>query len=532
MRLLPRPPCKSHRLAPVLPSLMLTLLLALGACQSGNDTETTHSLEEVDVASLQAAMSSGELTAVALVTHYQQRITALDPQLHAIIELNPEALDIARALDAERTAGQVRSPLHGIPVLIKDNIDTADQMHTTAGSLALLDAPVPARDAFLVQRLRDAGAVILGKTNMSEWANFRSTEASSGWSARGGQTRNPYDPERSPCGSSSGSAVAVAANLAVLAIGTETDGSILCPAAHNSIVGMKPSLGLISRVGIIPIAHSQDTAGPMTRSVKDAALLLNALVVADPEDDITTNSHTRNPVDYTLALQADGLRGKRIGVMRQDFGKDAALDALMEQQLTTLRAAGAELVDMGIRPRSSFNAAETEVLLFEFKNDLNNYLYERGGPVQDLADLIRFNEDNAVIELADFGQELFLLAQGKGDLGDGEYLSALGMSKALSQTNINGALQQMELDALVAPTNSIGWRVNPAGDNTEGYISNSSLAAVAGYPSITVPAGYIDGFPIGISFIGGEFSEPQLLGMAYAYEQLSQARKPPVLPNP
>ncbi|MDO8273837.1 MAG: amidase family protein, partial [Gammaproteobacteria bacterium] len=244
MRLLPLPPCKSHRLAPVLPSLMLTLLLTLGACQSGNDTETTNSLEEVDVASLQAAMSSGELTAVALVTHYQQRITALDPQLHAIIELNPEALDIARALDAERAAGQVRSPLHGIPVLIKDNIDTADQMHTTAGSLALLDAPTPARDAFLVQRLRDAGAVILGKTNMSEWANFRSTEASSGWSARGGQTRNPYDRERSPCGSSSGSAVAVAANLAVLAIGTETDGSILCPAAHNSIVGMKPSLGL------------------------------------------------------------------------------------------------------------------------------------------------------------------------------------------------------------------------------------------------------------------------------------------------
>lgn len=512
--------------------LLFSILLTFSACQSGNDTETNNALEEVDIAGLQAAMNSGELTAVALVTHYQQRIAALDPQLHAIIELNPEALDIAQARDAERAAGQIRSPLHGIPVLLKDNIDTADQMHTTAGSIALLDAPTPARDAFLVQRLRDAGAVILGKTNMSEWANFRSTEASSGWSARGGQTRNPYDLERSPCGSSSGSAVAVAANLAVLAIGTETDGSILCPAAHNSVVGMKPSLGLISRVGIIPIAHSQDTAGPMARSVRDAALLLNALVAADPEDDITTNPHARNPVDYTLALQADGLRGKRIGVMRQDFGKDAALDALMEQQLTILRNAGAELMDMGIRSRSSFNAAETEVLLFEFKNDLNNYLYERGGPMQDLADLIRFNEENAAIELADFGQELFLLAQEKGNLGDGEYLSALGMSKALSQTNINSALQQMELDALVAPTNSVGWLVNPAGDNTEGYISNSSLAAVAGYPSITVPAGYIDGFPIGISFISGEFSEPLLLGMAYAYEQLSQARKPPILQQP
>lgn len=528
MGLLPVTFSKSYRIAP----LVLSFLLTLTACRSGSDTDTTIELEEADVAGLQAAMSSGELTAVALVTHYQQQIAALDSQLHAIIELNPEALDIAQALDAERAAGQVRSPLHGIPILLKDNIDTADLMHTTAGSLALLDAPTPARDAFLVQRLRDAGAVILGKTNMSEWANFRSTEASSGWSARGGQTRNPYDLTRSPCGSSSGSAVAVAANLAVLAVGTETDGSILCPASHNSIVGMKPSLGLISRVGIIPIAHSQDTAGPMARTVTDAALLLNALVAADPEDDITTNPHTRNPVDYTLALQRDALRGKRIGVMRQDFGKDAPLDALMEQQLTMLRAAGAELVDMGIRPRNSFNAAETEVLLFEFKNDLNNYLYERGGPLQDLADLIRFNEENAAIELADFGQELFLLAQEKGDLGDGEYLSALGMSKALSQTNINGALQQMTLDALVAPTNSVGWLVDPAGDNTEGYISNSSLAAVAGYPSITVPAGYIDGFPIGISFIGGEFSEPQLLGMAYAYEQLSQARKPPILPTP
>ena len=517
------------RLFPPFTPMLLSFLLTLSACQSGNEKETASLLDEADVTTLQAAMGAGELTAVALVAHYQQRIAALDPQLHAILELNPDALSIASALDAERAEGKVRSALHGIPVLLKDNIDTADGMHTTAGSLALLGAPAPARDAFLVQRLREAGAIILGKTNMSEWANFRSSGASSGWSARGGQTRNPYNLLRSPCGSSSGSAVALAANLAVLAVGTETDGSIVCPAAHNSIVGIKPSLGLISRVGIIPIAHSQDTAGPMARTVRDAALLLNALVATDPEDYITTNVQTRNPVDYTVYLLADGLRGQRIGVLRQDFGQNPALDALMEEQLTILRNAGAELVDLGIRPRDSFTAAETEVLLFEFKNDLDNYLYERGGPLQDLADVIQFNEENASIEMADFGQELFLLAQEKGDLGDGEYLAALGMSKALSQTNINSALQQMELDALVAPTNSIGWLVDPSGDKTEGYISNSSLAAVAGYPNITVPAGYIDGFPIGISFFAGEFSEPRLLSIAYAYEQLAQARKPPQL---
>ncbi len=522
------------RATSTLPSLALrTLLLAslalgLSACRSPQ-SRPGNLLEQADVSTLQAAMSQGSLTAVALTEHYLARIAELDPQLRAVLEVNPEALSIAAALDAERAAGTVRSPLHGIPVLLKDNIDTADQMHTTAGSLALLDAPTPQRDAFLVTRLREAGAVILGKTNMSEWANFRSTNASSGWSSRGGQTLNPYDLERTPCGSSSGSAVAVAADFAVLAVGTETDGSIVCPSAHNSVVGIKPSLGLISRVGLIPIAHSQDTAGPMARSVRDAALLLNALVAEDVDDLITSNLRTRTPLDYTAFLREDALDGKRIGVMRQAFGRDAALDALMETQLQVLRDAGAEVFDIAINAARSFSSAETQVLLFEFKNDLENYLYERGGSLQRLRDLIAWNEANAATVMPHFGQELFLQAQATTNLGDQEYLSALGYAKAFSQSSINSVMQDLELDALVAPTNSIGWPVDPDGDKTEGYVSSASLAAVSGYPNITVPAGYLDGFPIGLSFMGRQYAEPTLLGIAYAYEQLTQARRAPQL---
>ncbi len=517
-----------------LPSLALrTLLLAclalsLGACRSPQ-SRPGNVLEQADVSTLQAAMSEGSLTAVAITEHYLARIAQLDPQLHAVLEVNPEALSIAAALDAERAAGTVRSPLHGIPVLLKDNVDTADQMQTTAGSLALLDAPTPQRDAFLVTRLREAGAVILGKTNMSEWANFRSTNASSGWSSRGGQTLNPYDLDRTPCGSSSGSAVALAADFAVLAVGTETDGSIVCPAAHNSVVGIKPSLGLISRAGLIPIAHSQDTAGPMARSVRDAALLLNALVAEDVDDLITSNLRTRTPLDYTAFLREDALEGKRIGVMRQAFGRDAALDALMEAQLQVLRDAGAEVFDIAINAARSFSSAETQVLLFEFKNDLENYLYERGGSLQSLRDLIAWNEANAATVMPHFGQELFLQAQETTNLGDQEYLSALGYSKAFSQSSINSVMQDLELDALVAPTNSVGWPVDPSGDKTEGYVSSASLAAVSGYPNITVPAGYLDGFPIGLSFMGRQYSEPTLIGIAHAYEQLTQARRPPQL---
>jgi len=514
-----------------LPALLFATLL--GACQtSGPQAADAAVPAEADVTALQSAMAAGTLSAVAITEHYLARIALLDPALRSVLEVNPDALTIAAALDAERQAGQVRSPQHGIPELLKDNLDTADQMHTTAGSLALLDAPVPASDAFLVRRLREAGAVILGKTNMSEWANFRSTNSSSGWSSRGGQTLNPYDLSRTPCGSSSGSAVALAADFAVLAVGTETDGSIVCPASHNSIVGIKPSLGLISRVGIIPIAHSQDTAGPMARTVRDAVLLLNALVAEDVQDEITTNLRTRTPLDYTAFLRADGLSGKRIGVMRQTFGRDAALDAMMETQLQLLRDEGAEVFDIAINPARSFGPSETRVLLFEFKNDLENYLYERGTAQQSLADLIAFNAANAATVMPHFGQELFLQAQETTGLGNADYLSALGYTKAYSQSSLNAVIQDLELDALVAPTNSIGWPVDPTGDKTQGYVSSASLSAVSGYPNITVPAGYLQGFPIGLSFMGRQYSEPSLIAIAYAYEQATQARQAPTLPTP
>lgn len=478
---------------------------------------------------LQIALTEQKFSSQELTNAYLARIAQLNPALNAVLEINPDAIEIARALDAERSDGKLRSALHGIPVLLKDNIDTADKMHTSAGSLALLEAPTPSRDAFLVTQLREAGAIILGKTNLSEWANFRSTGASSGWSARGGQTHNPYGTDLTPCGSSSGSAVAVAANLAPLSIGTETNGSIICPAAHNSIVGLKPSLGLISRSGIIPIAHSQDTAGPMGRTVFDVATLLNALVARDQTDDITNNRWTRTRVDYTQALSADALQGKRIGVMRQHFGRNANLDAIMETQLDTLRRGGAQLIDIEIRPPAAFNAAQFQVLLFEFKNDINNYLFDRGGDIRSLEDLIMFNSANADTELAYFGQELFELAQAKGDLGQSEYLSALGLSKAYSQSSIDTLMSQLSLDAFVAPSNSAGWTIDMKGDNSEGYVSSSSLAAAAGYPSITVAAGFDGQSPIGISFIGNNFSEPNLLAIAYAFEQLSQARISPLL---
>jgi amidase len=514
--------------------LLVTLLIVCTAffssCQSGaSSLDSNLNLDEADIQQLQAAMAAGELTATRITQHYLSRIAAFNPALRAIIEVNPDALEIAATLDLERSQGLVRSPLHGIPVLIKDNIDTADRMQTSAGSLALLEAPTPAEDAFLVQRLRESGAIILGKSNLSEWANFRSSSSSSGWSARGGQTINPYVPERSPCGSSSGSAVGVAANLTVLAIGTETNGSIICPASHNNIVGLKPTLGLISRVGIIPIAHSQDTAGPMTRSVRDAVLLLNVLVAADPEDYITTNLRTRNPLDYTRYLRTDSLRGKRIGVMRQDLRQHPALGALMEAQFQLLRDAGAELLDLSISQTRRFAQAQARILHYEFKNDLENYLYERGGPYQTLEDLIRFNTENADREMQYFGQEHFLLAQETGGLGDSEYISALGFIRAYSQSSIDSILRDMELDALVAPSNSVGWLVDPRGDDTSAYVSNSTLAATAGYPNITVPAGFIDGFPIGLSFMGTRYSEPTLIGIAYAYEQLTKVRKAPAL---
>ena len=516
----------SARRAPLLAALVLLPLLR--QCQSSHDTRS-QALYERGVRDLQASMRSGELNAVTLTQYYLDRIERLNPQLRAIIELNPDALEIAAALDAERASGHVRSPLHGIPVVLKDNIDTADRMHTTAGSLALLDAPTPAQDAFLAARLREAGAILLAKTNMSEWANFRSTSSSSGWSARGGQTRNPYDLSRTACGSSSGSAVAVAADLSVVAVGTETDGSIVCPSGHTGIVGLKPTLGMVSRSGIIPLAHSQDTAGPMGRTVEDVALLLGAVTAEDPQDSITTNLRTRSQLDYTVYLREDALQGKRIGIQRQFFERIPALDTLMEKQLDLLRAAGAEIVDVHINSRQSIDDAETTVLLYEFKNDINNYLYERGGNLQSLADLIAFNEEHKDVEMPDFGQELFQQAELTQGLGEGPYMAALGMSKAYSQTTVDALLRAYNLDAIAAPTNTVGWPIEASGDKPDIYIGSAGLAAMAGYPNITVPAGQIDGFPIGISFMAGAFAEPSLLGIAYAYEQISQARRAPSL---
>ncbi|ALO45732.1 Amidase [Pseudohongiella spirulinae] len=477
---------------------------------------------------LQDLMRTGRLSAEQLVQHYLDRIARLDADYNAVVEVNPDALRIARELDQERASGRERSALHGIPVLLKDNIDTADQMKTTAGSLALLHMPTPASDAFVVQRLRDAGAVILGKTNLSEWANFRSTESSSGWSARGGQTRNAYSAAHTPCGSSSGSAVAVAADLTVIAVGTETNGSIICPASNNSVVGIKPTLGLISRSGIIPIAISQDTAGPMTRTVADAALSLGAMVGADPSDAITDNDQTRSTLDYSDYLLDGSLTGKRIGVMRSLFGRNPQVDALMEAQLDILREAGATVVDIPLGGNNEMSAASYQVLLYEFKDGLNRYLQSRGGFYQSLEHIIRFNEVNERLQMPWFGQEIFLQAQAKGNLDEPAYHNALRLAKNTAQELLNEALSADNLDAIVAPSNGPGWLIDlENGDNgaSVNYVSSSGLAAISGYPSITVPAGYVNGQPVGISFMGQAFSEPLLISIAHDYERLSAARE-------
>jgi amidase len=483
-------------------------------------------LEEITVAELQTAMQGGQTTAVEIAKGYLARIAEIDKKLNSIIELNPDALAIAAEMDRERKSGKVRSPLHGIPVVIKDNIDTADKMKTTAGSLALADAPVPKQDAFLVQQLRKAGAVILGKTNLSEWANFRSAKSSSGWSGRGGQTHNPYILDRNPCGSSSGSGAAVAANLAAVAVGTETDGSIICPSATCGIVGIKPTLGLVSRSGVIPIAHSQDTAGPMARTVADAAALLSVLVGADPNDTITTQS-VKAEKDYTKFLQKDGLRGMKIGVARQYFGRNAKVDKLIEPHLLVLKNGGATLTDVQFPKLNDFGDAEYEVLLYEFKEDLNKYLAGRGGQNNSLKDLITFNDQNADKEMPYFGQEIFVQAEAKAGLDDRAYRLALLQSKLLTQEQgIDGVMDANKLDAIVAPSGGVAWLTDLVGGDC-GVFESSSLAAVAGYPNITVPAGYVQGLPAGISFFGRAFFEPVLIRIAYAFEQATKARKPP-----
>lgn len=489
----------------------LALAKELKAGNALNFADANVELEEITISQIQAKMKSGELSARILVEKYVARIKELDPKLRSVIEINPDALAIADQSDKDRKKGKSRGALHGIPVLIKDNIDTADKMKTTAGSLALAGAPTPKQDAFLVQQLRKNGAVILGKANLSEWANFRSTKSISGWSGRGGQTNNPYILDKNPCGSSAGTGAAISANFAAVGVGTETNGSIICPSVRNGLVGIKPTLGLISRSGVIPIAHSQDTAGPMARTVADAAILLGALVGAD-KNDSTTAQASKGKKDYTKYLDANGLRSMRIGVARQFFEGNAKIKAVVEPHLQALKNGGATLIDVSFPTVANFGDDQTLVLQYEFKAGLNKYLAQRNSPYKTLADLIKFNEDNKAAEMPLFGQELFLQSEKRGDLTDGIYIQALQRLKTATQINgIDAVVTKNKLDAIFSATVGGTW----------------SLAAVAGYPYITVPAGFIDGLPAGVAFFGAAFSEPQLIKAAYAFEQITRLRQAP-----
>ena len=490
-------------------------------------------LDEVTVDGLQASMASGERTARSIAEMYLERIEALDgqgPELRSIIETNPDALAIADELDAERAAGNVRGPLHGIPVALKDNIDTHDRMTTTAGSLAL-EGSIPPQDSFIAARLREAGAVILAKANLSEWAYFRGVRATSGWSARGGQCRNPYALDRNPCGSSSGSGVAASANLCALTVGTETGGSIMCPSSSNGIVGIKPTVGLWSRAGVIPISHSQDTAGPMCRTVRDAAALLGACTGVDPRDSSTAASEGRAHTDYTQFLDAAGLQGARIGVVRSFPGFDPRVLELFDEAVDAMRAEGAVTIDPANMDAAAWNDPLSLVLLeYEFKADLNAYLEGLGpdAPVKSLAEVIEFNERNADREMPHFGQERLIASQARGPLTDPEYLNAAAtIQRANREDGIDRLAREHNLDAIVAPTRDLPWPTDHIkGDRLDGG-SSAAPAAIAGYPDITVPMGFVRGLPTGVSFFGPAWTEPTLLRIAYAYEQATQQRRAP-----
>ena len=489
-------------------------------------------LDEVTIPQLQDGMKSGKYTAQSLLEKYLARIDEIDkrgPAVNAIIELNPDALSIAKALDQERNAKGARGPLHGIPVLIKDNIDTADRMMTTAGSLALVGSKPP-KDSFVAQRLRAAGAVILGKTNLSEWANIRSSHSVSGWSGRGGLTKNPYALDRNACGSSSGTGAGISANLAVVGIGTETDGSIVCPSSSNGLAGIKPTVGLVSRGGIIPISHSQDGAGPMCRTVRDAAILLGALTGVDPDDSATAASAGKSQTDYAQYCDPHGLKSARIGVARKYFGFNDAVDALMEQSLNVMKTQGAMLVDPAdIATLGKFDDTELLVFMYELKADLNAYLARLGpgAPVRTLQDIIDFNDRNRQKEMPYFGQDLFVKAQSKGPLSEKEYLEAVEKNHQLARTEgIDALMDKYHLDAIVAPTGGPAWLTDLVnGDHSAGGSSNA--AAVAGYPNVNVTAGFLSGLPVGISFFGRAWSEPTLIKMAYSFEQAIKARQAP-----
>jgi amidase len=489
-------------------------------------------MQEQSISELQERMTSGELTARQLTELFLERIDLFDrngPRLNSVIETNPDALAIASSLDEERIGGKVRGPLHGIPILLKDNIDTHDSMQTTAGSLAL-EGNIASRDAFIVKQLRKAGAVILGKTNLSEWANFRGKNSISGWSSRGGLTHNPYALDRSACGSSSGSGAAVAANLSAAAVGTETDGSIICPSQTNGIVGIKPTLGLLSRSGIIPIAHSQDTPGPMARTVADAAILLGAMTGVDERDLATKHSAKRRLSDYAKFLDVNGLRGARIGVARNMCGTDPRIIKIFETCINVLKQLGAVIIDPANLPNfNKFGKTESEVLHYEFKADLNKYLASAKGRVNTMVDVIKFNEENKSRVLQYFGQDHMLSAQEKPNLRDKKYREALAKNLLLTRKNgIDATVKKFNLDAIIVPSGGPSWMIDLVnGDAINWDMESTSPAAVAGYPHITVPAGYIFGLPVGISFFAKAWQEPTLIKLAYAFEQATKVRKPP-----
>jgi amidase len=493
----------------------------------GNDE-----LFELTIADARSRMEKGSLTSHALTQRYLSRIDAMDkrgPGINAIIELNPDAVAIADAMDAERMAGKVRGPLHGVPVVIKDNIDTADRMKTSAGSLALADS-TPSQHAFIVQRLIAGGAVIIGKTNLSEWANFRSTRSTSGWSGRGGQTNNPYVLDRNPCGSSSGTGAGIAADFATAGIGTETDGSVICPSSINGLVGIKPTVGLWSRSGIIPISASQDTAGPMTRTVADAAALLGALTGLDPRDAATKRSAGHTETDYTRFLDAAGLKGARIGVARNLAGFHPAVDSQLDLAVAAIKSAGGVVVDHAdLAGAGKFDDAELDVLLYEFKDGLNRYLASlgAGAPAKTLTELIAWNEREKAREMPWFGQELFLRADTKGPLTEAAYRSARAKCVLMARTQgVDATLAKFKLDAIILPSNAPSWPTDHLnGDHVTG--GNTAFAAVAGYPSITVPMGLVQGLPVGLSFVGPAWSEAKLIGLAYSFEQTTRWRQSP-----
>jgi amidase len=500
--------------------------------KAGNAPLQPGLLDEATIGELQREMELGRYSARAITNSYLDRIAEIDksgPAINSIIELNPDARSIANEMDRERRLGRLRGPLHGIPVLIKDNIDTHDRMTTTAGSLALAGS-IPPQDATVAKKLRDAGAVIIGKTNLSEWANFRSSHSSSGWSGRGGQTKNPYVLDRNPCGSSSGTGAAISANLAAIGVGTETDGSVVCPSNANSLVGIKPTLGLISRAGIVPIAHSQDTAGPMCRTVTDAVNVLVALMGVDSRDSATQAQTGKTARDYRKFLDMDGFRGARIGVHRKSFGFNDAVDKLMNDCIDLIKRHGATVIDPADIPtQGKFDDSELEVLLYEFKADLNTYLASLGSraPVKSLKEIIDFNEQHRDREMPWFGQDIMIKAQAKGPLTEKAYKDALAKNLKLSRKEgIDFVMDKNKLDALIAPTGGPPWPTDWVnGDHfTGGY---STASAVAGYPHVTVPAGYVFGMPVGISFIGKAWSEPTLIKFAYAFEQATKVRRPP-----